>query len=382
MKIAFVTNFDLGNKRSWSITYDHIFRSLVKTGIDVYPIESGSCETITSFVKGYYYGRISRQTYFKSYDPSILRKIAKKIETKVTKLNIDAILSLKWDPIVYLETNLPIIFWHDATIPNLTGYNSSPRKTCAESIKNAIKAERQAINKSGLAIYSSEWAAQTAIEYYKTDPKKISVVPFGANTTSSRSIKNIVDIVKKRDTAICKLLFIGAEWKRKGGDTAVEIVQRLNDRGIDTRIDIIGESPPGKLPNFVNSLGFISKATSDGLNLYESLLSSAHFLISPTRADCTPLIFPESASFGLPVITTNVGGIGSVISNGKNGQVFPWDSDPDIYCDYIEKLWNNRQSYEELCLSSFYEYTARLNWSTSAKKIVELIKDLIRKQLK
>jgi glycosyltransferase involved in cell wall biosynthesis len=57
-----------------------------------------------------------------------------------------------------------------------------------------------------------------------------------------------------------RLGFIGKDWKRKGLPLLVEVAEKLKSRNIDTRIIIIGNSPPEfKEHPLVEDLGFIDK---------------------------------------------------------------------------------------------------------------------------
>jgi glycosyltransferase involved in cell wall biosynthesis len=102
----------------------------------------------------------------------------------------------------------------------------------------------------------------------------------------------------------------------------VRVTQELNDMGLEARLTIAGCRPPDGafLPDFVKVLGYISKSTREGAKALERLLTTFHFVILPTKADCTPMVFPEANSFGIPCITTDVGGIPTVIRDGVNGQ--------------------------------------------------------------
>jgi hypothetical protein len=51
---------------------------------------------------------------------------------------------------------------------------------CKNSLENGYKMELSAITNAKLAIYSSEWAAETARVIYQADKSKVKVVPFGA----------------------------------------------------------------------------------------------------------------------------------------------------------------------------------------------------------
>ena len=109
------------------------------------------------------------------------------------------------------------------------------------------------------------------------------------------------------------------------------------------------------------------------------LFCESHFLVIPTRADCTPVVFPEACSFGLPCITTNVGGIATVIKDGVNGRMFSKGADVSEYCKYIYGVFNDRSAYEQLAFSAFNEYQRRLNWSAAGARVKELMMEILRK---
>jgi glycosyltransferase involved in cell wall biosynthesis len=353
----------------------HIIRALTSSGLDVKPIGNLKAETIHSFLKGAYYGAIRKRTFFKVHDTGVLRGFARQVSHKLKTIDCDLVFSPKWEPVAYLQTDKPIAFWHDATVPALVGFYPGYENTCRESINNAIKAECLALGKCSLAVYSSDWAARSAIDYYDVDPHKVVVVPFGANIVCSRTPKDIQEIIDNKASNPCKLLFIGGEWHRKGGDLAVRVAQELNQRGIPAELHVVGCRPADVLPNCVRVHGFITKGTTIGRQGLDELFTLSHFLILPTCADCAPVVFPEGASFGLPVLTTEVGGIPTVVYNGLNGHRFPLDASPDDYADVIENLWQERGAYKALCQSSFQAYTTRLNWETSGRKVAALLRE-------
>ena len=201
--------------------------------------------------------------------------------------------------------------------------------------------EKTALQKSKLAIYSSEWAAQTAIEYYQADPAKVQVVPFGANIESSKTLYEVKDLIELRPLNPCKLLFIGVDWFRKGGDIALKVAQELNNLGLSTELTVIGSQPivEGSLPSFVKPLGFISKSSREGQEKIHQLIGESHFLILPSLADCSPIVLCEANSLGVPCLSTKVGGIPTIIRTGLNGATFDKAADISEYCKYVIHLF-------------------------------------------
>lgn len=235
------------------------------------------------------------------------------------------------------------------------------------------------MHKCSLAIYSSDWAAKSAIHDYGADPAKVKVVPFGSNTDSPFTYDTIQDVIKARPSDCCKLLFLAVDWIRKGGDVAYEVAKKLNESGLRTELTVVGCNPSfdEPLPGFMNVLGFISKSTEEGRRRIQNLILESHFLILPTLADCTPIVLCEANSLGVPCLSTTVGGIPTVVVDNVNGYLF--EPKPNIadYCNYIMNLFSDFSSYRSLALSSFQEYDSRLNWRVAGQAVKGLLETII-----
>ena len=129
------------------------------------------------------------------------------------------------------------------------------------SVRDTDASDREALARSSLAIYSSEWAAESARRKYPVESRRVHFVNLGANLDHTPSAEETDTIIDRRDRAKCRLLFIGVDWARKGADCAVAITAELNARGVDAQLTIIGcQPPPGTaVPAFVRLLGFLSK---------------------------------------------------------------------------------------------------------------------------
>jgi glycosyltransferase involved in cell wall biosynthesis len=374
MKLALLSIFDATNVQAWSGLGTYILIGLNNAGFQTEPICIKKYKnTFVYKIKDIYYNKLIHRTYLMLWDKLLLRGVAQQINTELSRINPDVIFSIWPIPIANLDTNKPMVFWADATFVGLTGFYPTYNNLCSETIRNGNRVEQLALSKCRLAIYSSEWAADSAIEYYGADPGKVRVVPFGANINCTRTDKDIREILDRNDFETCNLLFIGKDWQRKGGSVAVEVAKLLNKKGLRTALHLVGCNPRVQLPDFVKLYGYISKETVSGRRQLDELFAQAHFFLLPTRADCTPVVFPEACSFGLPILTTNVGGIPTQISEGVNGYTFSLEAPAEAYCEVIERLWNCSQEYKQLALSSFREYEHRLNWKTSGRKVAELL---------
>src|SRR6202022_1699308 len=111
--------------------------------------------------------------------------------------------------------------------------------------------------------------------------------------------------------------------------------------GLPTELTIVGCDAPKseELPSNVKALGFLSKSRSEGRSMIRSLLAQSHFLIAPSRAECSAIALAEANAFGVPCLATSVGGTSTVVRNGRNGHLFPARADAPEYCSYVLELF-------------------------------------------
>ncbi len=377
MKISYVTFYNPHDIHEWSGSGYYIAKAIKDQNNEMeyiydFDIKMG----ITN-----YYRRLINKIMGKEYQmrrsPFVIEQYARQIEQKIST-DSDVIFSPGSVDIALVKSKVPKAFMTDATFAGMLGFYPTYSKLSPTTIEFGHQLEQAAIDSSNLCIYSSQWAARSAIDYYHADPAKVKVVPFGANIESDRTLDTIKSLVQQKPENECHLLFIGIHWIRKGGKIALQIAQALNNMGLKTTLHLVGidSIPEKKLPDFVINHGFISKSTPEGSQKLNDLFSKCHFLLVPTQAEAYGLVFCEANSFGLPAIATQTGGVTTIIKDDLNGRTFPLDSEPEDYAKFIASYFNDFDKYKELALSSFNEYEKRLNWKVAGREITRLLKSL------
>jgi glycosyltransferase involved in cell wall biosynthesis len=376
MRISYVTHYDASDIHKWSGLGYYISKSLESPTTEIDYISLQIKLSFMLKLKARIYKQLGQSFDF-NRTPSVAKQCSRQIQS-LLKFNSDVVFSPSSIYTAALETKTPKVFYTDATFAGLIGSYDDYSKLSSETIRDGNSLEQKALESAALAIYSSDWAAQTAINNYKVDANKVRVVPFGANIECNRDLDDIKRIVSTRSHNECNLLFIGVDWERKGGELALDVAVKLNEIGIKTILHIVGikNLPVENLPDFVLNYGFISKSTYEGNYQLEQLFNKSHFLIVPSKAEAYGLVFCEANSFGLPAIARNVGGIPTIVKNDINGKLFELNEDAEAYALYIQSVFTNKERYKQLALSSFNEYTSRLNWGTSGKLILSMMREL------
>jgi glycosyltransferase involved in cell wall biosynthesis len=336
-------------------------------------------------VKGKYYRGVQQKTYFPERDRLFIRNYGLQLSKRLSSLRADIVfspMSPYSQPISYLECAQPIVIWTDATFAGVIDFYDAfqPDKLCRESLRDGIENERAALTRAAVLIYWSEWAAKSAIRKHSISPTKVRVIPSGpASNTGLENLEAAKAVIRGRPQDYCRLLFVGMDWARKGGDLVVEVAKRLNAGGLKTELSIVGCCPDfcGPKPDFVKTSGYISRDSAVGASELNNLFARSHFLFVPSRAEAFGLVFCEASSFAVPSLATDVGGIPSAVRSGINGQTFPLGTDPDKYCEYISNTFLRYSRYQELALSSFVEFKKRLNNDVGAESVLNVMAELI-----
>lgn len=273
--------------------------------------------------------------------------------------------------IAYLKTETPIVLVGDTTYAQMVDYLPYYTRLAASTLREIDTIERRVFAKVRASIFSSEWAARFVIERYHVDPRHVYVVPFGVNLDSIPG----PDVANARaPSETCRLLFMGVEWERKGGALAYKTLLALRAMGIDAELIVCGCTPPARFHHqHMTVIPFLDKNDPRQQQQLEQLFMTAHFLLLPTRADCAPNVLREASAFGLPVITTDTGGVSGIIRDSENGYMLPLSARGDDYAALIARIYGDAEQYMRLVRASRAAFEQRLNWDAWGRGIHDIL---------
>lgn len=389
MRLGYVTTYDISDRSTWPKTQVgicgagyHLAETLENQSVslDYLGPLAKKPPSLSHKFKWHFHRKLFKKDYLYFADKPVLEEYASRISKKLSTSDSNLLLCPENAvPISHLECKQPIVLWTDAPLAASINSYAWLSNLCDETKRDIYLMEKAALERCRLILFLSDWAAQTAISIYGIDPSKVKVIPWGANIECDRTEDDIISIVESRNINPCKLLFVGTDWCRKGGNMAFAVAKNLNEMGLNTELIVVGCQPilDKPIPKFVKALGFINKYTDEGLKQMNKLFADAHFLILPSTADFSPHVLCEANSFGLPCLATNIGGIPTIIQDGLNGKTFSLQSGVLEYCDYVTSLMTVYSEYKKLAFSSFNEYQTRLNWSVAGKTMKQLLTNLI-----
>lgn len=311
------------------------------------------------------------------YWTALNRYFARRLARRWRRQRVVVIAVVNASLVAELAAMVPVINVTDSTFELMRNFYASFATYDSPTAVAAEEAERRSIVRSVHNSFSSRWAARSATGHYGAPEDQVSVISWGCNLDEVPS-----DEVRQADSgrATCRLLFVTGDWIRKGGDVVIETTKLLQARGCPVHVDIIGAPSPEDLSDlpWIEHRGFLSKAKEQQFATYRTLLRESDFLYSPTRQDCTPMVFAEANAYGTPVVTRDVGGVADVVRDGVNGIVLPEGAEPVDFADAIEAAWRDQDRFGALRRSARQEYEQRLNWGSWAQAIGGIVSNLQR----
>lgn len=379
MKIGFASRYSPLDKKTWSGTSYYTLQQLKRFGeveIFQFPLPKFLQEWLTTqkSINRRWFNKNLSVEFLQSYTKHFSRKLSEELKKRPVDI---LFVSASSQMLAYLHTDIPVIYMTDATFQQLQGYYPSFSNLAGYNIKQGIALDKKAFEKSAHCMLASDWCKTSATHDYGINANKISVLPCGAN------LDKIPDAAELNfaPANTCRLLFLGVEWERKGGDITLAAFNKLQEKKMDASLHIIGCVPPNDISaeKNITVIPFLDKNKEEDFMKLHKIFLDTDFLLLPTRAECAGVVFSEASAYGIPSITTDTGGVSTYVKNGINGFTLPYNADGAEYANIIAELYHDKEKFTALKQSSRHQYDTYLNWELWGRKFTELAAGLIKK---
>jgi glycosyltransferase involved in cell wall biosynthesis len=213
--------------------------------------------------------------------------------------------------LVKMLKHRPLLVWYQDYAPfrdvkMLVNYGHMVKESWRRKLRYLL--EVWFTRKADLYFPWSDWARDILINDCRVPGNKIHVVNVGVDLELWPYKPKPIEV-----NALPRILFVGGDFKRKGGDLLLEIFSRHFSHL--AHLDLVTKQAPEELPANVRV------HTDLGPNdpRLRQLYNQCDVFVLPTRADMSSIASIEAMATGRPVISTPVGGITSLIRDGENG---------------------------------------------------------------
>ena len=379
MKILYICEGDHNNIRYWSGTEYHIAKTLSALGNEIVFLDNikGNL-AIRATLK--LLSKLCKKQYKAIRDPINLKCISRYIRKKIGQEHFDVIFTTCTPLLAYLDIKYPMVVYTDTSFAGWLSYCDMFSPLSKRSVKYGNYHEGIALRKCSSVIYSSHWGKETACSAYGLNPSKVKIIPFGANLTCDMSDERLIEICEGRmNEQEKRLLFVGYNWVNKGGETALEAVKCMNQRGMKAKLMIVGCRPeiPEADQEYVEIYGFLDKNIDQDREKLMEIYARSSLFVLPTKFDCTPIVLAEAASFALPVLATDTCGVADMMRDHGNGFLMPYGSSGQEYAQRAFDILSDSELYLKLCKNSRKVYQDVFNWKHVGRQLQEVLEELL-----
>lgn len=170
---------------------------------------------------------------------------------------------------------------------------------------------------------------------------------------------------KPRETGPLNVLFVGGDFKRKGGDLLVETVLRHFRGRVQLHLVTGADVQPSEDV-------FVHRGVKPLSPQLLQRFVEADVFVLPTRGDCLAMVLGEAMAACLPIITTRVGAHAEAVEDGRSGFLIEKD-DAEALRDRLDRLERNRALCFDMGMRSREIGEARFDMVKNANHIADLL---------
>lgn len=219
----------------------------------------------------------------------------------------------------------------------------------------------------------SNWTKGSLLRDYGVPEEKIVVLPPGVDT--EQWAPPPAEMRQARQEALNQLpqvLFVGGDFERKGGPLLLDWFLARGQQSCE--LHIVTRTPPA-LPERVPGLHVYTNLEANDPRLTQ-LYRESHVFVLPTLADCFGVASIEAMATGLPVITTNVGGVPDIVDDGQQGFLIE-PQDGVMLASRLERLLADAPLRRAMGEQARAKVLARFDACRNSEQLTRLMKALV-----
>lgn len=350
MKLAYVTQWAEDKRYTWSGSTYNLMKALEKR------LDLTNYDVQMEYPGGQYVDRNS------SLGRAILAKKTKKMlknieDEYVFQLEDFTIIKNKVN-CIYMDLTLDLMV--DTSIKDPEAFQVSGfQHVEPKFLENRNLIQKQFLQNADHIFVMGEFLKQHLITNTCIPEEKIVTCGAGINIDISQ-----VNPVEKNHN---RILFIGRDFGRKGGELILESFVELKKRMKDAELYIIG---PTEKPyeGEMEGVFYLGPKSYEELPYY---YNRCDIFCMPSKFEGYGIVFAEALAYGLPCIARNKFAMGEIIEDKVSGYLIDHD---DIH-DFAEIMYQalHNQTMYDYVKNHYEEYIHKYSWDRVAEQMCEVL---------
>lgn len=365
------------NRKTWSGISHRLFSAIDKRGAlhRAFGVQPGTFERYALMARNF---RMQRNIWRKSYFMDCGYRVAatKSLSKSISSDDLDhpflqiggmfnapeAVLA-KTQCFSYQDGNLAQAMTSDAVLKAV-----SPLK-----LRAAMKYETDLYQSLDGIFTFSDYLRDSFISEFGVPASRVVNVRAGIN------LDEIPPVQQDKNYDSKHILFVGIEFKRKGGWNVLKAFKILHEKCEDSTLHIVGPRKlelPDKLSKGVQQHGYLDKGDPVQAKRLNTLLTQASLFVMPSLYEPFGVAPLEAMVNQIPAIVTNRWALKEIVQPGYNGALVEPDEVDDLYetmsrllsrPDDLKRMGNNGR---EFVLSNY-------TWEHTVQRVITCVNNRI-----
>lgn len=282
---------------------------------------------------------------------------------------------------------------HELELPLVSTFHTLARvkaETGDAEPERRVEAEAEVVACSDVITAACPAEAEDLVAHYGADPARIELVAPGViHAFFSPGDRRGARVALGVDGDRPVLLFVGRIQPLKGLDVAVRALADVRRRRPEALLVVVGgasgaegDAEVVRVRALVSSLGldehvrFVEPQPHHALSTY---YRAADVVVVPSRSESFGLVALEAAACGIPVVAAAVGGLRTLVVDGRTGHLVE-GRDPLDHAAAVEAVLADPARAAAMGAAAA-ERVADYRWSTTAARLRRLYVDLTTRAL-
>ncbi len=233
------------------------------------------------------------------------------------------------------------------------------------AVRRWLALEREAYGRAARIFPMSDWVRRSLIDDYGVDPARIVVAGAGTNIVAG-SLEG-----RSWDRRVA--LFVGLDWKRKGGEQLLEAWPRVRRAVPDAELWVVGtRTDPAPDTPGIRWFGRV-----DNRAKLAELYSQASVFALPSLFDPFPHVLREALGQGLPCVTARTGAIDEIVRDGEDALIVE-PGDAGALGDALVALLGDPGRAEAMGRAGFERISGEVTWDDVAGRMAPHLAEISR----
>jgi alpha-maltose-1-phosphate synthase len=321
-------------ENAWSGSSRHFFSECSAQGIlqRAFGVEVGKALRVVLMLRNFSpdRDRWRRQFYLDTtYYDLLSRKIARSLrdsDRACDVLQIGGIYRLR----PMLAAGRGLFSYHDANLAQALRDPQFPKSLARKRIARALDYERSVYEGIDVIFTMSDYLRGSFIEYFGVPERRVRTIGAGVN------LETLPEVPAAKPYDNKKLLFIGANFRRKGGELLLQAFPRVRAAHPTAELYIVGPrtAPAAAMPAGAVYVGFLSKKDPLQMRRFAQILADASLFVMPSVYEPFGIAPLEAMAYGIPAVVTDAWAFPEMVRPGVNGELVK----PGDAADLAEKL--------------------------------------------